>query len=464
MNGLDYSKFIAQRDDGSGMDRALYMAMSLANARQAMEQRTQEMELVKQRIAEQEQKQFETKRFQRAFQDFVQIGNYSAEAVAKFTADNPMYAKGIGEFKSTMDELSQLPVKNMLKDTLHGLLLVDPTDKEAAKKEDGIYSVITQNLEPFKNSENPKVAQFAKMLEPVIKIDQANVANGHPRVMLPNFAAVTMSYVKEKEYADVYDKAMELRRKEQLQPFEQRTAKAEARIKEAEATTAEVGAKYAEKLTKATLAKQWGDAALSREQKRIALLDLELRRAESGLRGKELELRMSELRRKRDFAIKDRNNLIATRVAALDDVVTLAVGVQKHPGLPGVFGGGWRIAQQYQPLWASEAKDANALVDQLVDTLTLGNLEKMKGFGRLSDTDVKILARSGTTLSDRSISDQLAWTEIQKIIDRVNDAKQRYLQNMAPELLKQPKAQPRLRKGLTLTPNERNQLQQLIGR
>lgn len=57
--------------------------------------------------------------------------------------------------------------------------------------------------------------------------------------------------------------------------------------------------------------------------------------------------------------------------------------------------------------------DAESKVDQLVDMLTLENIDKMSGV--LSDTDIKILKNAGSRLSNKRISDKAARSELEKI-------------------------------------------------
>lgn len=66
--------------------------------------------------------------------------------------------------------------------------------------------------------------------------------------------------------------------------------------------------------------------------------------------------------------------------------------------------------------------DAEAQVDRLVDMLTLENTSKMTGV--LSESDIKILARAGSVLANKRISDRAAKKELERIagvLDKVSD-------------------------------------------
>ena len=64
--------------------------------------------------------------------------------------------------------------------------------------------------------------------------------------------------------------------------------------------------------------------------------------------------------------------------------------------------------------------DAEAQVDRLVDMLTLENTSKMTGV--LSESDIKILARAGSVLANKRISDAAAKKELERIAGVFNKA------------------------------------------
>jgi hypothetical protein len=91
------------------------------------------------------------------------------------------------------------------------------------------------------------------------------------------------------------------------------------------------------------------------------------------------------------------------------EVKALATELLKDPSLGAVFG----PLQGRMPTLRGGTADAEAKIDRLQSLLTLDNLGLMKGV--LSDTDIKILQRAATVLSNRTISDGQARAELQRI-------------------------------------------------
>lgn len=103
----------------------------------------------------------------------------------------------------------------------------------------------------------------------------------------------------------------------------------------------------------------------------------------------------------------------AEKAQTKTDILDLATRLLNDPGLKSIYGSldsrTWDLSE------ASVGRVAD--VERLVNLLTLGNLGKMKGI--LSDTDIKILSTSATTIGNRGYGIERARTELKRIIDRI---------------------------------------------
>ena len=70
---------------------------------------------------------------------------------------------------------------------------------------------------------------------------------------------------------------------------------------------------------------------------------------------------------------------------------------------------------------SQKALDAIALRDQVVGLLSLENRQKLKGQGAITDSEAASLERAATVLSNVSISDTLAKSELERVREIFSD-------------------------------------------
>lgn len=105
--------------------------------------------------------------------------------------------------------------------------------------------------------------------------------------------------------------------------------------------------------------------------------------------------------------------------AARDSLMTDLKALRASPGFASIFGAvGGRV-----PNVMPAARDARAQLAKVVGGMSLKNRELLEGQGAVSNFEGELLAKAATILSDTSISDELAASEVDKILDDLQTGK-----------------------------------------
>lgn len=99
--------------------------------------------------------------------------------------------------------------------------------------------------------------------------------------------------------------------------------------------------------------------------------------------------------------------------ATKNEIASLAQGLLGNPDIQAVFGS---IEGRLPSIFQSTA-DAEGDVDRLVALLSLEAREALKGTGQISDFESKQLGAAATKLSNKSISDEAAREELERIAE-----------------------------------------------
>lgn len=192
----------------------------------------------------------------------------------------------------------------------------------------------------------------------------------------------------------------------QTQNTEARTATAfpaELRKKEADATTAEVGAKYAERNTLADLeTKGWNikaiqnDIEYKKQANRIAAMNAATSRMNSDTQRQELALKIKEAQGKLDDKLREKVATAESGAANIDNMLNTIERIKKNPGLNDVLGS---IEGRLPSVLSDTGADAIALIDTLGSQAFLSQIPSIKGMGALSNAEGEKLQAALTNLS-----------------------------------------------------------------
>jgi len=186
-------------------------------------------------------------------------------------------------------------------------------------------------------------------------------------------------------------------------PAELRGKEADATKKEADAVTAGVGAKYAERNALADLEKKgWdikalqADIDIKREANRIAAMNAATSRMNSDTQRQELGLKIKEAQSKLDDKLRDKVATAEAGAANIDNMLNTVERIKKNASLDSVLGA---IQGRMPVLVSDEAADATALIDTLGSQAFLAQIPNIKGMGALSNAEGEKLQAALQNLS-----------------------------------------------------------------
>lgn len=266
---------------------------------------------------------------------------------------------------------------------------------------------------------------------------QAEMVDSYPEFALGQFKALASVNKFGKDAFDALASAGKEERAEKMQPIELRTAEAAAREGEAKATTAEVGAKFAE--PKALLEiqeKGWNiegikaDIGHKKETARIAAMNAALSREGNELKRQELGLKIRDTQAAFEEKARTKIADVQSAAASIDNFINTIDRLKKNPGLRDVVGS-IEGADYYptqlaaglnaaNPLTSSgdDRADAIALIDTMKSQSFLAQVPNMKGMGQLSDAEGKRLESGLQSLSRKQSEKQFDATldEVQRLM------------------------------------------------
>lgn len=249
-----------------------------------------------------------------------------------------------------------------------------------------------------------------------------------------NFTATMLAAEDPEKFAETFSK---------LSPAAQDKASADARKSGAEATTAEVGAKYAEekivgdlKLNRAQVEHLFADTAIKRENARIAAINVAISREGNDLKRKELQLKVEEAITARDTKVRERVSEYQSAQATLQDTFNLLTDIKADPDtLSAATGAGaWR-----GKVPGSKSRAMAGKIEQLQNTLAAANLDKLKG--AMSDKDIMFLKNIASNLDP--YQDEASFKEqLEKIEGTVIRAEKQLRAKFGPLAKDAPTAEP----------------------
>ena len=205
---------------------------------------------------------------------------------------------------------------------------------------------------------------------------------------------------KGKEAADTLASFGAERRAAAMAPVAQRRA-------EAEATTAEVAAKYAESQAVQDLAlKGWNIKALEadmefkRQSARIAAMNASIAREGNAIRKQELQMKLAEAVSARDSKLREKVATAEAGAANIDNMLNTVERIRRNPSLGDVVGSlEGRLPGAVISGFDDEEADAIALIDTLGSQAFLAQIPNIKGMGALSNAEGEKLQAALQNLS-----------------------------------------------------------------
>jgi hypothetical protein len=229
---------------------------------------------------------------------------------------------------------------------------------------------------------------------------QAKMAVEAPDFALGQIEAMLAANPKGKEAADTLASFGAERRAAAMAPVAQRRA-------EAEATTAEVAAKYAESQAVQDLAlKGWNIKALEadmefkRQSARIAAMNASIAREGNAIRKQELQMKLAEAVSARDSKLREKVATAEAGAANIDNMLNTVERIRRNPSLGDVVGSlEGRLPGAVISGFDDEEADAIALIDTLGSQAFLAQIPNIKGMGALSNAEGEKLQAALQNLS-----------------------------------------------------------------
>lgn len=200
----------------------------------------------------------------------------------------------------------------------------------------------------------------------------------------------------------------------------------EARKAVADASTAEVKAKFAPSQATMELEKAgWdikkiqSDIAISKENARINAITAAMAREGNDLKREELRMKAADAITKRDEKIREKTAEAESAVSGISDTLALINDIRSDPdGLTDAIGvSGWSAA-----IPGSKSRTVAGKIEQLSNSLAAANLDKLKG--AMSDKDIAFLKNIAANL-DRMQDEDAFMRELARIEQTMQRADER---------------------------------------
>lgn len=180
----------------------------------------------------------------------------------------------------------------------------------------------------------------------------------------------------------------------------------------AEATTAEVGAKFAESKAISDLEqagwnikKMQADMDIAKQNARIAAMNAATAREGNSLKKQELQLKVSEAIQKRDDGIRGKVSEVENARFNIDNLLNTADRIIGTPR--GVVESATGPISSRMPTLSQDTADFESLIENLDAQAFLSQIPQMKGTGALSENEGKKLAAALQSLSLKQSPGQL---------------------------------------------------------
>lgn len=168
------------------------------------------------------------------------------------------------------------------------------------------------------------------------------------------------------------------------------TARADLAKKQSDAEKAAVAAKFAEsqavadlKLNQAQIAKMAADTEIARMNSRIAAMNAQTSKEGNQLKLKELQLKVEEAVQKRDTAVREKVAQAESGGAAIDNMLNTIERIKNNGSLDSILG----VVAGRLPAMTGEAADAEMLIETLGSQSFLAQIPNIKGMGALSNAE-----------------------------------------------------------------------------
>lgn len=279
-------------------------------------------------------------------------------------------------------------------------------------KPEAAADILTRRVQALENSGGPPdQIQAAKSMIATIQAD-------------PQFAlGMTMAKLRANPAAkDVVENIVKLNKDAR----DQAAAPAELRQKEADATKAEVGAKFAEVGALLDLKeKGWRitaiqeDIDIKKQANRIAAMNAATAREGNALKREELTLQIQAARQKLDDAVRTKAADIESARSSIDNLINTAdkiLGVHKKD--PGTVESAHGPLSSRMPTASQSTADYEAMVETLGSQTFIAQIPAMKGAGALSEREGDKLQASLQSLSLKQspASMKAAVEEVQRLM------------------------------------------------
>lgn len=237
--------------------------------------------------------------------------------------------------------------------------------------------ILEQRLEALKNTPGTQAeAEGTRAMIEQLEVD--------PMAVLHAQRTVAARLPGAKDAFEALAKIGAEQRAEEAFPLEQRK-------RGAEATTAEVTAKFAEPMALRELEqKGWNIEALKadiqykREANRIAAMSASLAGEMNDLKRQELTLKLQEARSALEGRTREKAAEAESAASTMDNMLNTIRRVRKNPSLPRVLG---TIEGRLPAVLSDESADAIALIDNLGSQAFLAQIPAIKGMGQLSNVE-----------------------------------------------------------------------------
>ncbi len=339
--------------------------------------------------------------------------NPTPRAIASLMVKYPQLAQ---QFKPAYEALSAEEQKVQLGQASNVYAALESGNLDVATR------LLSQQAEAYRNS---GLHQRAKMAEDMLKLIEISPATAKASIGL-----YLSSVMGPEKFTDTFAKLSSERREAELfiPKLQEQQAKARKALIEAD---------YAESQQAAELARKgWdiyklaSDAAIDRENSRIAAINARLQREQNELKRRELELKLEAAKRKRDEEMRTKSSALEAARAGIDNSLSVIDRLLRNPELDNILGAveGSRFYPSTLVGLISPFADADKRADALADIETiqsqafLNNLmdAKAKGatFGALTEREGERLVNYVRSLKTRQSEQQFRrnLAEIQRLL------------------------------------------------
>ncbi|MEN9885557.1 MAG: hypothetical protein RL758_135 [Pseudomonadota bacterium] len=243
----------------------------------------------------------------------------------------------------------------------------------------------------------------------------SKLAAEHPEFALGQIQAMLAVNPTGKDAAETLGKFGAEQRAAELQPSAMREAAAKA-------TTAEVGAKYAESAALKELeVKGWNieniksEIGYRKEANRIAAMNAAANRESNDLKRQELKQKIQETQQAMDDKARAKVADVESATSSIDNLLNTVDRLKQNKSLDSVIGS---IQGRLPAVVSDEANDAISLIDTLGSQAFMSQIPAMKGTGALSEKEGAKLQSSLQNLSRVQSEDQFRTNldEVQRLM------------------------------------------------